>query len=152
MTIPTLGRLVPVPLRQVWAREDSDFTPWLAQAENLSLLAETLSLGPLELQDTELPVGDCCIDILARDDDGNAVVVENQFGLSEHRHLGQIRAEGLSHRGSSGGYGPQHRGSETGSIQLVSRSDGTVYARVQGESQSIAVRAFRRRRLDTRFD
>src|SRR5215472_3492605 len=42
-------------------------------------------------------------------------------------------AEGLPHRGSSGGYGPQHRGPETGSIQLVSRSDGTVYARVQGE-------------------
>jgi len=72
MTIPTLGRLAPVPLRQVWAREDNDFTPWLAQAENLSLLAETLNLGPLELQDTELPVGDFCIDILARDDDSNA--------------------------------------------------------------------------------
>lgn len=89
MTAP-LGRLVSVPLREVWAHESNDFTPWLADTENLSLLADTLKLGPLQLQGTEVPVGNFFIDILARDVDGSIVVIENQFGLTDHAHLGQI--------------------------------------------------------------
>ena len=85
-----LGRLVSVPLREVWAHESNDFTPWLADTENLSLLADTLNLGPLQLQGTEVPVGNFFIDILARDVDGGIVVIENQFGLTDHTHLGQI--------------------------------------------------------------
>jgi hypothetical protein len=46
----TLGRLISVPLREVWANEANDFTPWLAEAENLGLLAETLGLGVLQVQ------------------------------------------------------------------------------------------------------
>jgi hypothetical protein len=86
----TLGRLVSVPLREVWAHESNDFTPWLADGENLSLLADTLNLGPLQLQGTEVPVGNFFIDILARDADGSIVVIENQFGFTDHTHLGQI--------------------------------------------------------------
>jgi hypothetical protein len=89
MTAP-LGRLVSVPLREVWAHESNDFTPWLADTENLSLLADTLNLGPLQHQGTEVPVGNFFIDILARDVDGGIVVIENQFGFTDHRHLGQI--------------------------------------------------------------
>jgi len=86
----TLGRLVPVPLREVWAHEANDFTPWLARTENLALLAETLALGELQIQGTEVPVGNFYIDILARDIEGNVVVIENQFGPTDHTHLGQI--------------------------------------------------------------
>jgi hypothetical protein len=86
----TLGRLVSVPLREVWAHESNDFTPWLADGENLSLLADTLNLGQLQLQGTEVPVGNFFIDILARDADGSIVVIENQFGFTDHTHLGQI--------------------------------------------------------------
>ena len=85
-----LGRLVSVPLREVWAHESNDFTPWLADTENLSLLADTLNLGPLQLQGTEVPVGNFFIDILARDVDDRTVVIENQFGPTDHTHLGQI--------------------------------------------------------------
>jgi hypothetical protein len=90
MTTPALGRLVSVPLREVWPREDSDFTPWLADPENLSLLADTLNLPTLEVEGTEVPVVNFRIDILARDDNGRMVVIENQFGLTDHPHLGQI--------------------------------------------------------------
>jgi RecB family endonuclease NucS len=62
------------------AHEARDFTPWLAVAENLALLAETLGLGELQIQDTEVPVGNFYIDILAKDRKGNMVVIENQFG------------------------------------------------------------------------
>jgi hypothetical protein len=85
-----LGRLEPVPLRQVWPHEAKDFTPWLAEPHNLALLAATLDLGELHVQGTELPVGSFYIDILARDIEGRVVVIENQFGATNHTHLGQI--------------------------------------------------------------
>jgi hypothetical protein len=62
----------------------------LATGENLTLLAETLGIGGLEIQGTEVPVGSFHIDILARDSEGNVVVIENQFGATDHNHLGQI--------------------------------------------------------------
>jgi hypothetical protein len=89
MPLP-LGRLLSVPLREVWAHEARDFTPWLAEAENLALLAETLQLGELQLQGTEVAVGNFAIDILARDIEDRMVVIENQFGPTDHTHLGQI--------------------------------------------------------------
>src|SRR5271165_6274216 len=85
-----LGRLVSVPLREVWAHEAKDFTPWLAETENLALLADTLQLGELQLQGTEVAVGNFSIDILARDIESRMVVIENQFGPTDHTHLGQI--------------------------------------------------------------
>jgi hypothetical protein len=85
-----LGRLEPVPLREVWPHEANDFTPWLAEPDNLALLGETLRLGDLQVQGTEVPVGNFSIDILARDIEGHVVVIENQFGPTDHTHLGQI--------------------------------------------------------------
>ena len=41
MTNRTLGRLTRVDLRGIWATEASDFTPWLAREENLTVLSET---------------------------------------------------------------------------------------------------------------
>lgn len=87
---PALGRLVPVPLRQIWPHEANDFTPWLADPDNLSLLADTLNLDELQVQGTEVSVGNFSIDILARDVEGHVVVIENQFGPTDHTHLGQI--------------------------------------------------------------
>ncbi|MBV8443934.1 MAG: DUF4268 domain-containing protein [Hyphomicrobiales bacterium] len=85
-----LGRLEPVPLRDVWPHEANDFTPWLAQPENLGLLAKTLNLGELSEVRTEVQVVNFFIDVLAKDDQGDSVVIENQFGPTDHRHLGQI--------------------------------------------------------------
>jgi hypothetical protein len=35
-----VGRLVAVPIKERWPKEDKDFTPWLADAENLPLLSQ----------------------------------------------------------------------------------------------------------------
>ncbi|MCC6567242.1 MAG: DUF4268 domain-containing protein, partial [Chloroflexi bacterium] len=51
-----LGSLRRVPLREVWSSESADFTPWLAQEENLKLLGDTLGLD-LALEATEQQVG-----------------------------------------------------------------------------------------------
>ena len=37
-----LGCFSPIALRDIWEDEAIDFTPWLAEAENLALLGETL--------------------------------------------------------------------------------------------------------------
>jgi hypothetical protein len=39
-----LDKLQKVELRDVWPLEDRNFTPWLAEEENLKLLSETLNL------------------------------------------------------------------------------------------------------------
>lgn len=81
-----------LPAREILGGEASDFTPWLAA--NLDLLAEALGLTDLTLEGTEQSVQGKSLDILARgvDQDDNEVVVaiENQYGVTDHRHLGQL--------------------------------------------------------------
>lgn len=84
-----LGKLERIPLRKAWAHEAGEFTPWLAQAENLTLLAESLGLNELELVGTEHPVGGFKVDILCSDS-GGKVIIENQLEKTNHTHLGQI--------------------------------------------------------------
>lgn len=86
---PPLGRLERLSLRAAWKHESGEFTPWLAQDENLQLLAEALGLPELELVATEHPVGDFIVDILCSDDDGE-LIIENQLEKTNHTHLGQI--------------------------------------------------------------
>lgn len=89
-TIPPLSKLERVPVREAWKHEASDFTPWLAEDENLQALAEALGISELELVATEHEVGDFKLDILCTDGD-QQVVIENQLEATDHRHLGQIR-------------------------------------------------------------
>ncbi|MBU8873351.1 DUF4268 domain-containing protein [Reyranella sp. MMS21-HV4-11] len=84
-----LGKLERINLREAWKHEAAEFTPWLAQEENLELLAEALGLVELELVGTEHWVGDFKLDVLCSDDDGQ-VIIENQLEKTNHSHLGQI--------------------------------------------------------------
>ena len=85
-----LARLEPVEVREIWPDEAQDFTPWLAEDENLQLLGETLGID-LEKADTEISVGAFSADILALDaDSGSKVLIENQLERTNHSHLGQI--------------------------------------------------------------
>jgi hypothetical protein len=90
MTEQTIGKLTNVDLRDCWPREDSDFTPWLAQEENIELLGEAIGIE-LEVQEQEAAVGSFSADILCRNtDDDSLVVVENQLEKTNHAHLGQL--------------------------------------------------------------
>lgn len=83
----TLGELKHLNSREVWPDEAQDFTPWLAQ--NLGKLGEALSMD-LELTTREAPVGNFSCDLLARDVGTNRIVIiENQFGPTDHDHLGK---------------------------------------------------------------
>lgn len=90
MTKPPLGRLRPVPLREAWVSESGEFTPWLAQEENIKLLGEALGLD-LEVEAQERNVGPFRADILCKNAvDESWVLVENQLERTDHGHLGQL--------------------------------------------------------------
>ena len=87
--MPKFGRLQPVELRDAWPNEAQDFTPWLAQEENLALLGEVLGME-LELEGKEMTVGDFRADILCKNEDDSWVLIENQLEETNHDHLGKI--------------------------------------------------------------
>lgn len=88
--VPRLGRLAAIDLRAVWKSEPYSFTPWLAQPENLAMLAEALGLPGLELVATEQRVSEFSVDIVARiSGSDDLVAIENQLERSDHLHLGQ---------------------------------------------------------------
>ena len=94
MSQSKISTLEPVSIREVWPREATHFTPWLARPGSLELLGETLGLE-LVLQGTERPVGSFSADILCRRIEGGTdaeswVVIENQYGMTDHDHLGKL--------------------------------------------------------------
>ena len=85
-----LGRLEKLDLRTHWKREATDFTPWLAQEENIQLLSETIGIE-LEVQSQEERVGPFSADILCKDTiNDQYVLIENQLERTDHGHLGQL--------------------------------------------------------------
>ncbi len=85
-----LGKLEKGDLRSIWKHEASDFTNWLAEKENLSLLSEEIGID-IALIQTEASVGRFNVDILAEEENtGRKIVIENQLETTNHDHLGKI--------------------------------------------------------------
>lgn len=82
-----VGRLERLELREVWKHEAHDFSSWLS--ENIELLEEELGLS-LTLVGLEQAAGDFSVDVLAKNDSGQNVIIENQLEWSNHMHLGQV--------------------------------------------------------------
>lgn len=89
---PKIQALKWTQVRDVLPNEATGFTPWLAA--NLDLLADALGLDDLELVGTETHVDAFRLDIRATGTDGSgeeiAVVIENQYGKTDHDHLGKL--------------------------------------------------------------
>ena len=86
---PKLGKLEKgLQLRDIWPLE-TDFSAWLAGPDGLALLGETLGME-LDEAETEKEVGRFSADVVCLDVDGVVVVVENQFGKTDHDHLGKL--------------------------------------------------------------
>jgi hypothetical protein len=82
------GEIKSVDIREMWPNEARDFTPWLA--DNIDRLSDALGMD-LEVTAREADVGDFSLDLLAKDlGTGRPVVIENQFGATNHDHLGKI--------------------------------------------------------------
>lgn len=82
-----IGKIEKVPLREVWKHEAIDFTTWLQQ--NLDVLNNELDIN-LDNAEREQSAGSFNVDLVAEDDNGNTVIIENQLEKSDHNHLGKI--------------------------------------------------------------
>jgi len=82
-----IEKMKKVPLREVWRNEARNFTSWLF--DNIEFLGEELDMD-LKAIDREGDVGSFSVDIVAEDENGQKVVVENQLEKTNHEHLGKI--------------------------------------------------------------
>lgn len=82
-----IGKVERVPLREVWKNEALDFTPWLQ--DNIDILNEQLDLS-LSSAEREKPAGGFNVDLVAEDDVGDVIIIENQLEKSNHEHLGKL--------------------------------------------------------------
>lgn len=85
--MPKIGKLEPVPIRELWKHEERGFSAWLE--ENLDVLSETIDV---QLSDArrELLAGDYQCDLVAEDANGDRVIIENQLEATNHDHLGKV--------------------------------------------------------------
>ena len=82
-----IGRIKKVPLRQLWRKEDKDFTQWLE--DNIEYLSDTLDFN-LNVVSREKRVGPFKVDLFAEDNFGKKVIIESQLEKTDHDHLGKI--------------------------------------------------------------
>lgn len=81
-------RIVQLDVRELWASEPYNFTPWLA--ENLHLLGQAIGLK-LKLVQQEKIIGSMFLDIFAEEVDiGVPVAIENQLEWSDTDHMGRL--------------------------------------------------------------
>lgn len=85
-----IGTIRKIDLRSVWKNEEYDFSTWLAQESNLTLLSEEIGINIHFLQ-AEAGVGKFSLDILAEEEGkGRKIIIENQLETTNHDHLGKI--------------------------------------------------------------
>ncbi|WP_199753650.1 hypothetical protein [Brachyspira aalborgi] len=78
-------------LRKYWKDEASDFTPWLAKEENISLLSEAIGIEEISDIEIESPVGSFKVDIYASETGTDRkIIIENQLEETNHEHLGKL--------------------------------------------------------------
>lgn len=92
MAIPKLGKMVRLDqIKEVWNHEATSFTPWLAEEDNIQLVADAIGLDELVVEAMEKNVGPFRADILCKDPSTDRfVLIENQLEKTDHSHLGQI--------------------------------------------------------------
>ncbi|MGL5437050.1 MAG: DUF4268 domain-containing protein [Lachnospiraceae bacterium] len=77
-------------LRTIWPHEALDFTPWLAEEENIAILADAVGLD-ITVDETESSVGSFNVDIFATETSTDRrIIIENQLGDTDHDHLGKL--------------------------------------------------------------
>ncbi len=82
-----IGKIERVPLRDIWKHEAYDFTNWLQ--DNIDVLNDALGLS-LSNPEREQSAGSFNVDLVAEDENGNPVIIENQLEKSDHNHLGKL--------------------------------------------------------------
>lgn len=85
-----LGSIEKVDLRKIWNNEETDFTRWLAEEDNMNKLGEEIGIE-IKVNKIEANVGKFRADILAEEENtGRKIIIENQLEPTDHSHLGKI--------------------------------------------------------------
>ncbi|MFC1542921.1 DUF4268 domain-containing protein [Candidatus Neomarinimicrobiota bacterium] len=82
-----IGKIERIPLRDIWKHEAYDFTTWVL--DNIDVLNDELGLS-LSNPEREQSAGSFSVDLVAEDEAGNPVIIENQLAKSDHDHLGKV--------------------------------------------------------------
>jgi 3-phosphoglycerate kinase len=116
-----------IDLRSVFPTEHRAFTPWLGRPENLARLARSLGIE-IELDTIEAASETFRTDILAKNvADGTPVVIENQFGRSDHDHFGKAMTYLAAHAAKTvvwiaEAFADEHRAALRGSTTILRRT------------------------------
>jgi len=85
-----LGELKEIDIRTVWKHEQSEFSRWLSEENNINKLGDLLGITLEDIR-TEFPIGDFRCDIICKNaNTGNNILIENQLEQTNHDHLGKI--------------------------------------------------------------
>lgn len=84
---PAIQKIKKVSLREIWNKEDKDFTCWLEK--HIDYLNDVLGFD-ISIESREEKVGPFKVDLYGEDNFGNKVIIENQLEKTDHAHLGQI--------------------------------------------------------------
>ncbi|TET07213.1 MAG: DUF4268 domain-containing protein [Candidatus Atribacteria bacterium] len=75
-------------IRKIWPHEENDLSPWIA--ENIDSLNEALNLQ-IEIESNEEYIYNFRLDLAGTENYSQMpVIIENQFGTSNHDHLGKL--------------------------------------------------------------
>lgn len=84
-----LGSISKCDVKDVWSLE-TDFSDWLSESKNLQALCDTLGIEPFDTMERESSVGAYRADIVGTLANGRHVIIENQWGKTNHDHLGKV--------------------------------------------------------------
>jgi len=82
-----IDKIQRVKLRDVWPHEATSFTVWLEN--NIDVVNECVGLNLGSVRREKI-AGDFSVDLVAEDESGNLVIIENQLEKSNHDHLGKL--------------------------------------------------------------
>lgn len=82
-----VAKLERVALREAFPSEVKNLSRWVQTNIDELNAATNLSLSNANV---ERPAGDFSVDLIAEDDTGGKVIIENQLGKSDHDHLGKL--------------------------------------------------------------
>ncbi|GAH31158.1 unnamed protein product, partial [marine sediment metagenome] len=75
-------------IKKIWPHEEKDLSPWIT--ENIVALNEVLNLQ-IEIESKEEYIHNFRLDLAGTDNFSQMpVIIENQFGRSNHDHLGKL--------------------------------------------------------------
>ena len=83
-----IAKIERVPLRHVWPHEAYDFTQWLE--ENIDVLSEAIDRNIVNAEREKKTESTLSVDLVAEDEAGSPIIIENQLERSNHDHLGKL--------------------------------------------------------------